>query len=101
MLFKVDKDENTPKIYFTCDIEHYDAEKFTESLYEIFVQIFGNAFLPKENPLTLLEKLYKEEYVQQRASLIHLHKDNKNYIFGPQMKYRLDDWVKETDDVFP
>lgn len=100
-LFKVEKDENTPKVYFACDVEHYDSKKFIESLNEIFAYVFSNVYLPKEEPLVLLEKLYKEEYVQERVSLIHLHKDNKNYIFGPQMKYRLDDWVKETDEVFP
>lgn len=100
-LFKVEKDENAPIIYSTCDIEHYDSERFTESLNEIFAHVFSNAYLSKEDPLTLLEKLYKEEYVQGRVSLIHLYKDNKNYIFGPQMKYRLDEWVKENDDVFP
>lgn len=100
-LFNVEKDENTPKVYFACDVEHYDSKKFIESLNEIFAYVFSNVYLPKEEPLALLEKLYKEEYVQERVSLIHLHKDNKNYIFGPQMKYRLDDWVKETDEVFP
>ena len=77
--FKVEKDEYAPIVYFACDVEHYDSEKIIESLNEIFAHIFSNAYLSKEEPLSLLEKLYKEEYVQERVSLIHLHKDNKNY----------------------
>ena len=100
-IFKVVKDENAPKVYFICDVEHYDAEKFINSLGDVFAHVYCGAFISKDDPLVILDKLYKEEYALARVSLIQLHKDNKNYIFGPKMKYRLNDWINDDDEVFP